>query len=209
MTQHFITVLAIPFCIACGNQSSNPSLASDNMPATPTQRSFSGMSVGEVLHAKYQEAVLNCELRTQKGSRIDSKSGPQDSLSFDLLHSELFPSNLQPVTFTLEGSADHRHTFAILLTIEDIKILDSISLPAGENGSSTELRSTPLIELNYRYQDKLIDQKQIASTSTGEGVSKVYENNEDTVFTLEYRPDHETSTYFIDLRCLLKTVPKS
>jgi len=198
-----IALTALALLAACGKSEGEraPQAAA---PAEPAPVSFSENSANSVLQQKYKTATLLCELRAQKSTRFNDALPATDELSWDLLREDPTARSYQ-----LKTSGAENHSFKLWVDFS------SVSLAQG----------SPAIDLEYHYEDEILDQRGISGHGSGRGTSRLLENRMNKVLALEYRPDRTadaqnefeavseisflprvpSKSVFIDFRCQLRT----
>jgi hypothetical protein len=198
-----IALTALALLASCG-KSEDTRAPQAATPAEPAPVSFSDQSANSVVQQKYETATLLCELRAQKAIRFNDALPAADALSWDLLREEPTARSYQ-----LKASGTENHSFTLWVDFSSVSLI----------------QGSPAIDLEYRYEDEILDQRGISDHGSGRGTSRIVENRMNKVLALEYRPDRTadaqneseavseisflprapSKSIFIDFRCQLRT----
>lgn len=203
------TMAAIFFLASCAeeNRSNNRRFVVREGQNANAQR-LSDKTTAEILDAKYNWVMLTCSLRVQKAAEIDFELTPNDSISFDLKTSTVFPQ-----VFKLNSIVDNHQIQATLeiLGVGHHRVLNHTDA----QGNSYYAQFSPYVKINYSHTSDTIWENGGSLRESTTALKNVNERIKEIVLSQTLRPkkpagdtvvsEEGTSSYSQHLDCTLTT----
>jgi hypothetical protein len=170
-----------------------------SMPKSKNEKSVSplnGKTTGEILDLKYNNQInLNCELRVQKGVKVDLSKAPTDEFSWRIL------GDVSVLRF-LNYKIGNKELIVAFKVVSTVQILDQLT-HVNEKKQEFFLQYSPVLRVEFRRAAKsTLSNGSIHNRDSFEDV-KLYENIQSRFYTMTSQEKDEVVTE--DVRCTLQT----